>query len=667
MTNDPKTPHAWRRFILPLAAAMVPAGIGLTRLLTTQLRSYSEFKVKFLNNNRVNIQVAVQVAAAVLGGLQFYAVSSVLRFRTNARTFASDEGLAQGRRSGMTLDALKIRSAVVRGVMDFDLRWPVVLQILVWWLFLKSIAPMWAGTITPKLGQAQIPGVVNISNYDEASRSGWGTRCGPLDKCSDEFIPYFSKFGSFNQLPWKYSAGALQNVIATASTKTADDQTSRYPRLDNTGYWYSTRSYGVGMSAGLNQTRWTGRSGVIQSYRYEESGYWTNVECKRNVTSPEWWHIANFEDGSFTFTNSRAQMHLGWAWADLPNGNWSGSQVWSENESLNTTVVIANSNQRGRYMYGFVAGDAYPSLQGVQCSVIFKPTKFDILVNDTDKSIQVKPITGSNDDIDPSRDLVNNAFRSVSYLSQTMTTLYTSVLGDAFLDNIDMFFYQHENERLAETNGKIDATEMHVMRGIQDGLEVLLDQIFGILANGHRAAWWTHVRGGRGDPERRRHQVRRGRLHLHVGRLQPAGAARRRGRDGAHRLWRVEEPRAARRAQPRHPRHQVGHPGNGQGRGRGDAIGRPRLERTRRRQRCRSPHGDDGGRGWRAQADGPVGAQGAQEDEPVQPAGAILVGNGVPVTSRESERDAGFWIPVAGRQPDREDTFYQDRGGLICW
>ncbi|EJT75156.1 hypothetical protein GGTG_05093 [Gaeumannomyces tritici R3-111a-1] len=463
MTNDPKTPHAWRRFILPLAAAMVPAGIGLTCLLTTQLRSYSEFKVEFLNNNRVNIQVAVQVAAAVLGGLQFYAVSSVLRFRTNARAFASDEGLAQGRRSGMTLDALKIRSAVVRGVMDFDLRWPVVLQILVWWLFLKSIAPMWAGTITPKLGQAQIPGVVNISNYDEASRSGWGTR-----------------------------AGALQNVIATASTKTADDQTSRYPRLDNTGYWYSTRSYGVGMSAGLNQTRWTGRSGVIQSYGYQESGYWTNVECKRNVTKPEWWHIANFEDGSFTFTNSRAQMHLGWAWADLPNGNWSGSQVWSENESLNTTVVIANSNQRGRYMYGFVAGDAYPSLQGVQCSVIFKPTKFDILVNDTDKSIQVKPITGSNDDIDPSRDLVNNAFRSVSYLSQTMTTLYTSVLGDAFLDNIDMFFYQHENERLAETNGKIDATEMHVMRGIQDGLEVLLDQIFGILANGHRAAWWTH-------------------------------------------------------------------------------------------------------------------------------------------------------------------------------
>ncbi|KAL8341172.1 hypothetical protein RB598_003216 [Gaeumannomyces tritici] len=433
MTNDPKTPHAWRRFILPLAAAMVPAGIGLTRLLTTQLRSYSEFKVKFLNNNRVNIQVAVQVAAAVLGGLQFYAVSSVLRFRTNARTFASDEGLAQGRRSGMTLDALKIRSAVVRGVMDFDLRWPVVLQILVWWLFLKSIAPMWAGTITPKLGQAQIPGVVNISNYDEASRSGWGTRCGPLDKCSDEFIPYFSKFGSFNQLPWKYSAGALQNVIATASTKTADDQTSRYPRLDNTGYWYSTRSYGVGMSAGLNQTRWTGRSGVIQSYRYEESGYWTNVECKRNVTSPEWWHIANFADGSFTFTNSRAQMHLGWAWADLPNGNWSGSQVWSENESLNTT--------------------------GVQCSVIFKPTKFDILVNDTDKSIQVKPIPGSNDDIDPSRDLVNNAFRSVSYLSQTMTTLYTSVLGNAFLDNIDMFFYQHE--RLGKTGGEIEVTEMH--------------------------------------------------------------------------------------------------------------------------------------------------------------------------------------------------------------
>ncbi|KAL8378170.1 hypothetical protein RB599_008109 [Gaeumannomyces hyphopodioides] len=484
-------PHAWRRFILPLAAAVVPAAIGLTCLLTTQLRSYSEAKVEFLNSNRVNIQVAVQVAAAVLSGLQFYAISSVLRFRTNARVFASDEGLAQGRRSGMTLDALKIRSAVVRGVMDFDLRWPVVLQILVWWLFLKSIAPLWAGTITPKLGEAQIPGAVNISNYDEESRGGWGTRCGPLDKCSEEVQTFFSNFGSFNQLPWKYSAGALQNVIATASTKAADDQTSRYPRLDNTGYWYSTRSYGVGASAGLNQTRSTGRSGIIQSYRYTESGYWTNVECKRNETRG-WWAIENFEEGSFTFTNSRAQMHLGWAWADLPNGNWSGSQVWSESRNLNTTVAIANSNQGGKYMYGFVAGGAYPYLQNVQCSVIFKPTAFNVFVNDTDKSIQVKPVPGSNDDIDPRRDLVNNAFRSVSYLSQTMTTLYTSVLGNAFMDNIFSFTYQYD--RLAETGGDLDPKEKYVMRGIEEALEALLDQILGIIANGHRAAWWTHVK-----------------------------------------------------------------------------------------------------------------------------------------------------------------------------
>lgn len=59
-------------------------------------------------------------------------MNSVLRFRINARVFASDQGLTQGRVSGMALDALKVRSAVVRGVLDFDLRRPVVCPIMAW-------------------------------------------------------------------------------------------------------------------------------------------------------------------------------------------------------------------------------------------------------------------------------------------------------------------------------------------------------------------------------------------------------------------------------------------------------------------------------------------------------------------------------------------------------
>ncbi|KAL8405183.1 hypothetical protein RB594_009909 [Gaeumannomyces avenae] len=335
MTNDPKTPHAWRRFILPLAAAMVPAGIGLTCLLTTQLRSYSEVKVEFLSNNRVNIQVAVQVAAAVLGGLQFYAVSSVLRFRTNARAFASDEG---------------------------------------------------------PLGQAQIPGVVNISDYNDASRSGWGTRCGPLDKCSGEFVPYFSNFGSFNQLPWKYSAGALQNVIATASTKTADDQTSRYPRLDRI---------------------------LVQH----------PIVRRRNVGGPE----PDTVDGAL---------------GRHPELQVRGERLLDQRgvqAQRDQPGVVAHRELRGWLLHLHqLAGPDAPRLG------LGRPAQ---------RQLERKP--GLEREREPEH---------------------------------DMFFYQHENERLAETNGKIDVTEMHVMRGNQDGLEVLLDQIIGILANGHTIVSWRHVR-----------------------------------------------------------------------------------------------------------------------------------------------------------------------------
>lgn len=142
-------------------------------------------------------------------------------------------------------------------------------------LLLKSIAPLWAGAITPKLGGHQIPGVVDVPDYDEESREGgWGTECGPNDECSQGLHPFCSNAGTVNLLPWKckfllpasvanhamchmltksraISAGALQTTVATASRKNGDTKTSRCPRLDNTGYWYSTRSYGVGASAGL--------------------------------------------------------------------------------------------------------------------------------------------------------------------------------------------------------------------------------------------------------------------------------------------------------------------------------------------------------------------------------------------------------------------------------
>ncbi|KLU92622.1 hypothetical protein MAPG_11567 [Magnaporthiopsis poae ATCC 64411] len=493
-----KPHHAWRRFLLPLAAATVPAAIGLAFLLMIQFRSYGEDRIAFVNNNRVNIQVAVQVTAAALSGLQFYAVSSVLRFRTNARVFASDEGLAQGRVSGMTLDALKIRSAVVRGVLDFDLRWPVVCQILVWWLLLKSAAPLWAGTITPKLGGHQIPGVVAVPDYNEETRrNGWGTKCGPNDACSEEFQPWYSNDGSVNLLPWKLSAGALQTTVATASRKTRGTKTSRYPRLDNTGYWYNTRSYGVGASGGWGLVESTGGRGVIQSYSYIEKGYWANVECERNSTEG-WWSLARFRRGSFTFTDSKAEMHVGWAWADLPNGQWEGSQVWSQDANLSTSVVIASSSGRGKYMYGFVAGDHYERLRDVQCTVIFKPTTFRVLVNDTNSSIRVETVPGSNEDMDPTHDLIDNAFRSVSYMSQTMTTLYTSVLGDAFNENIGMFTFQDEygdmEDPKLDPDVPMNPTEKQVMRGIEEGLEVLLDYILATIAAGHLSTPQGHSR-----------------------------------------------------------------------------------------------------------------------------------------------------------------------------
>ncbi|KAF3917749.1 hypothetical protein ABW20_dc0101721 [Dactylellina cionopaga] len=89
-------------------------------------------------------------------------------------------------------------------------------------------------------------------------------------------------------------------------------------------------------------------------------------------------------------------------------------------------------------------------------------------------------------DIDPSRAIANISFLGVSYLSQTSTTLYTSVLGDAFKRNIDNV--RTGNQR--ETTLPDDTVE-----GIKQGLELLLDSFLGsvgaaqlVLANDTKSA-----------------------------------------------------------------------------------------------------------------------------------------------------------------------------------
>jgi hypothetical protein len=154
-----------------------------------------------------------------------------------------------------------------------------------------------------------------------------------------------------------------------------------------------------------------------------------------------------------------------WVGGSLPNGPWEGFPTWGVLYEGFTTSIAAVNNQ-SRYMYGFLAGDAYSMLNQTQCEVWFTPSRFNVSVDVDAKNISVTLSQLGVQDIDPSRALANISFHGVGYLSQTLTTLYTSVLGDSFRRNV---------ENVQSRAKRQEVTDQDVFEAVQDGFGLLLD------------------------------------------------------------------------------------------------------------------------------------------------------------------------------------------------
>ncbi|KAI0854495.1 hypothetical protein F4860DRAFT_499253 [Xylaria cubensis] len=137
-----------------------------------------------------------------------------------------------------------------------------------------------------------------------------------------------------------------------------------------------------------------------------------------------------------------------------------------------TILAIAASADQGRHVYGLVAGNY---LDKVQCEVTFIADTFEVAVNQVFKNVSVTPSgqTPVPVDIDASGNLADVAFLCPSYLSQVLTTGYTSVLSGAFDTNID-------NVRARENHTE-GSTTSDVLAGVSEGLESLLDHCLGSL------------------------------------------------------------------------------------------------------------------------------------------------------------------------------------------
>ncbi|KAL6923080.1 hypothetical protein FSHL1_000330 [Fusarium sambucinum] len=405
--------------------------------------------IHLIRDNRTLISIIVQILSTLLALSQTYVVTSLVGLATNARLY----------RSPPKLDTLKLLQAMTAKSLSFG-GGKAAFWISVGWLLLLQLpAALWAGSITPTINELTQEMAVEVPDFDQATSKYWASRCVPAQPC-DELLGGTQDLGTFSFVNWKARTGLLANSVSQASSR--NFSTPAYQKLDGTGYFYHGRSYGVGSAIGLLPPTYSNDpDAIIRGYSFVEDGYYANVSCHYNRSS----QLSLSKSDRVSTPGGIYGPQGYWAGGSLPNGPWAGFPTWGVLYEGFTTS-IASVNNQSRYMYGFVAGDAYSVLNQTQCEVWFTPSRFNVSVDVDAKNISVTLSEFDAFDINPSRALANISFHGVGYLSQTLTTLYTSVLGDSFLRNV---------ENVQSRAQRKEVTDQDVMEAVEDGLQLLLD------------------------------------------------------------------------------------------------------------------------------------------------------------------------------------------------
>jgi hypothetical protein len=259
--------------------------------------------------------------------------------------------------------------------------------------------------------------------------------------------------------------GLILNDAASATSVGNLNRTHR--KLDNTGYSYIGRSYGIASSVGLvDQTLNTTE---ILGYRYNETGYLFRVSCIVNTTSDWALYGPIYASDDLTYPN----LYL--VSGTLPNGN---PEVYSACGLGHSKGILAlvGSHRNGLNFFSIAAGQNYAVLDQVQCGVLFTPTVFSVVVNTTIRLIAVTPLPRSLTnaevpDIEPTGFITAFIMRIPTSISQQHACdLYTSLVSNMFVQNI-----QNVHPDFLATSGDNATLTADILRGVEDSLASMLD------------------------------------------------------------------------------------------------------------------------------------------------------------------------------------------------
>ncbi|KAL9121150.1 MAG: hypothetical protein Q9187_002295 [Circinaria calcarea] len=266
----------------------------------------------------------------------------------------------------------------------------------------------------------------------------------------------------------------LGTLLSWALSPTLHGKRKPLNKLDNSGYKFRGRSYGVASTVGLvpdPSLKGAISSGSLQTFGYKEPGYHSSVTCIYNNTSD----LSLEQIGYFETPDGIYHPTVFWANGALPTGTWDGYPTWAvlHNGTVTAIAAVANSSH---YMYGFAVGYWSEDLNHIQCEVKFSPMLFSIEVDAKSQIITAEAVgiindtTSTMDHVSLDESVIQTAFYGPSYLAQTLTTMYVNTLAKAFKVNIN---------NISMRNNHTNATTDDYLIGVAEGLEVLLDHVLG--------------------------------------------------------------------------------------------------------------------------------------------------------------------------------------------
>lgn len=388
-------------------------GLVITTSLATSLLAADRFEwratgvfFKVANQFPASVAFVVQLLAAFFGVIHVAVICKLINYALRLRLT----------KASVSLDVLRtwVDMSIPRVDWDLPLRFffPVLFTV-----FLSLVpAALWAGSITPLIDQTTSSGMLLLPSYEDVSM----IREYPMEigKAGPSFR---NQKGLFTYSVGQQLIGPLLSSAASASSLGTKKQV--HSKIDNTQFSYNGRSYGVGAPVGL-MDQMISSNLQTAGYVYQEEGYLVNVTCMYNQTS------------NFTLSGPVNE----WIYAasgtlpDSEDGPEYSNYIGHDGKAIVAMGVSFSERSPRRYV-ALTAGSAYGFLNNTQCELNFTPTLFNVTVDLTNQNISVTPGPPIRD-FNPQRNITRTVVRQFELLSNDMTNLYVSLLGEALNSSI---------------------------------------------------------------------------------------------------------------------------------------------------------------------------------------------------------------------------------------